>query len=119
MVRHAVFVIGAALLAVGGTAVGAVASAAATPAAVGQSRALGAAQVGEPGNYVVLFTDATPESEIDKARQDVIAHGGVIRHEYRMPGFRGFAGYLTSEAVTLMESNPYVKVLERDPESPS
>ncbi|KAL1919053.1 uncharacterized protein VTP21DRAFT_2434 [Calcarisporiella thermophila] len=68
-------------------------------------------------SFIVVFKAATPQSEINRAEQEIVSQGGEVRHHYNMPGFKGFAVKSSDkEAFTLMQANPYAKFVEADQE---
>ncbi|KAI5819917.1 hypothetical protein BZA77DRAFT_302548 [Pyronema omphalodes] len=63
-------------------------------------------------SYIVTFKPDCPDAEIQKAKDDIIAQGGSIDHEYTL--IRGFSCSMPEGHVSTLDANPHVENLERD-----
>jgi subtilisin family serine protease len=82
----------------------------------GAARAAGAPAPGAgdviPGQYIVVFDDATPDPEA-RAREKVARHRGALAHTFRH-AVRGFAARLSDDAVDALRADPDVRYVEPD-----
>ncbi|KAH0612839.1 uncharacterized protein H6S33_009219 [Morchella sextelata] len=66
-------------------------------------------------NYIVTFKPDTTDSEIKKAKDDIIAKGGSIEHEYTL--IRGFSAKIPDgPSIKALENSPHVENMELDQE---
>ncbi|OAA39858.1 Proteinase inhibitor, propeptide [Beauveria brongniartii RCEF 3172] len=64
-----------------------------------------------PTYIVTLKDDASPE-QVKEAKAKCVEQGGKIIHEYDI--IKGFSVSYPEDAITTLESNPYVKAVEPD-----
>ncbi|KAL7274233.1 hypothetical protein RUND412_002872 [Rhizina undulata] len=62
----------------------------------------------------VTFKPETPDSEVRKAKDEIIAAGGEILHEYSL--IKGFSAKFPADYVTTLDSSPHVENVEKDQE---
>ncbi|KAH8155566.1 uncharacterized protein LAJ45_00576 [Morchella importuna] len=65
--------------------------------------------------YIVTFKPETTDSEIQRAKDDIVAKGGSIEHEYTL--IRGFSAKMPDgPAISALEASPHVENMEMDQE---
>ncbi|OAQ25022.1 hypothetical protein K457DRAFT_100091 [Linnemannia elongata AG-77] len=75
----------------------------------------GAQAAGARSNVIVVFKQGTPQPEITKAEDDIIAQGGKITQRYTS-ALLGFAAELPDNSVQALTTNPHLNYIEPDGE---